>query len=161
MAKKPKKKTLSQIKSKVWEIFSLYVRLTNADENGFVTCYTCGRKDLVKYMQAGHGIGGRHGAVLFNPFIVRPQCFDCNVINKGEYERFAAKLTHEFGQEWYDDMKLHSSKSSSRVVKYTFSEYEEIAEFCREEIKARALARELIPKNIENFWPTSKDMGVN
>lgn len=156
--KKKKIKTLPQAKAKTWEIFSLWVRLVSADKNGFVECYTCGKKDLPKYMQAGHAIGGRHNAVIFDYFLVQPQCAVCNIFNKGEYGKFAAKLIAEFGLEWYDEKQRLCGKSTNRVVKYTRCDLEEIAEFCREEIKTKTLEKSLIPERIDKFWPVSKDM---
>jgi len=64
---------MKKAKKKAWIQFSRYIRLKYA-KNGFVKCYTCSTVKHWKEMQAGHGIGGRSNAVLFNEDIVRPQC---------------------------------------------------------------------------------------
>ena len=127
-----KKPTLKNLKNKAWKLVSEYVRRKDADEGGFVGCYTCGAPLHYKLeAQAGHAIPGRHGAVLMDIDIIRPQCRRCNVFMGGRYEIFAAKLIRENGLEWFEK-KLEGSR---RVVKLTRSDLEDIIEKYKTKLK--------------------------
>ena len=120
-----KKKTLTYYKKRAWAQFSLWIRLKNADKNGFVTCYTCGVKRHYKdKMHAGHGIGGRNNSILFEPLVVRCQCLGCNIFGGGKYAIFTRKLIDELGLTVYDKLVTQSNK----VRKMTQVDYEAIYE---------------------------------
>ena len=70
-------------KKETWKLFSLYIRLKYADDNGYVSCCTCGIKKHYKEMQAGHFIAGRNNSILFEEKCVHPQCGRCNVYKHG------------------------------------------------------------------------------
>lgn len=119
---KTKKVKLSTVKKKAWDIFSKYIRLSNADENGMVQCYTCTTVKHWKQMQAGHGIGGRGNAVLFLEKIVKPQCVGCNMFAHGRYAVFTRKLIDELGIKEYDSIVSQSNVP----IKYSAEQYQEI-----------------------------------
>ena len=121
-----RKSTIKGLKNKAWKLFSEYVRRKHADEGGTASCYTCGQLAYWKDLQCGHAIPGRHGAVLFDEEICRPQCPRDNVFLGGRYEIFTTRLIKENGMAWWE-AKLDGAK---RVVKYTRSDLEAlIAEF--------------------------------
>ena len=121
MKKKKKAKSLSSIKKKAWGIFSQYIRRSSANDYGLCECYTCGTLAHWKHMQAGHGIGGRTNAVLFDQEIVRVQCVACNIYKSGNYTIFTTKLIKENGMEWWEK-KL---QDSHKIVKHTRADLEE------------------------------------
>ena len=107
---------LSTLKKKAWNLLSECVRREAADRNGYVRCYTCGAlSQWNRGMQAGHAIGGRSNAVLFDEEIIKVQCIHCNIFLKGNYGIFAMKLIKEHGQEWYEKKQ----SDSHRVIKWT------------------------------------------
>src|SRR6185295_14293532 len=75
--KKKKQKTLKQLKDQCWKVFSEWIRRSHADEGGTVECFTCGSLMHWKESHAGHFVGGRSNAVLFDERIVKPQCPRC------------------------------------------------------------------------------------
>ncbi len=114
---KKKKVTITQIKEKAWDQFSLYIRLKYSDENGMTHCYTCGKYSHYKQgIQAGHGIGGRNNAVLFMEEVVRPQCVGCNKFGRGRYSVFTEKLIGEYGAEKYATFVFESNKEKKMSV---------------------------------------------
>lgn len=121
-------KRLSYYKTKAWDLFSIHVRKSYADENGMVSCYTCGNTMRWQDSQCGHAIGGRHGAVLFDEEICRPQDALCNINKRGEYTIFTTKLINENGLDWWNK-KLEESK---REVKRGKSEYLDLIEQYKE-----------------------------
>jgi hypothetical protein len=107
-----KKQTLSSLKKKAWKLLSELVRRQDADEGGTTQCFTCGKWIHWKYeAQAGHAIGGRRNAVLFDLEIIRPQCFACNAkhIGNGMPHVFIPKLIREKGIEWWE-MKAQAAR---------------------------------------------------
>lgn len=92
--KKLKKKTTSQLKKKLDQIFSQFIRNKYA-QSGFITCYTCGRKIEVKSSQCGHFVSRQHLATRFDERNCRPQCIGCNVFGGGQVAIFATNLERE------------------------------------------------------------------
>ena len=122
--KKKKLKSLRTLKAKCWRLFSEYVRRRDADLDGLVACYTCDAPMPWKESQAGHAIGGRHNAVLFDADICRPQCVRCNVFMRGNYPIFAARLIRENGLGWFEK-KLSGAR---QIVKLTRVDIEQLIE---------------------------------
>ena len=117
--KKPSK-TLA--KKKAWNAFSKYIRIKYMNKDGTLTCYTCDKTFPFKHMSAGHGIGGRNNAVLFDERIVKPQCSGCNIWGRGKYAIFTRKLIDELGLKGYDQVV----KDSQKIVQYKEQDYMEI-----------------------------------
>lgn len=129
---KKRKITLRGLKNKAWKLVSRYVRLKDADVGGYVSCYTCGAPiHAILEAQAGHAIPGRHGAVLFDVEIIRPQCYRCNCAMGGRYEIFAAKLIRENGLEWFEE-KLSNAR---QAVKWDRSAIEGLIESYQTKLK--------------------------
>ena len=124
-----KAKNKSYYKKRAWSAFSLYIRNKYA-VNGMCECYTCGKVVPIKLAHAGHAIGGRNNAVLFNEDLVRVQEAGCNVFGRGKYAIFTRKLIDELGMEKYDQLVTESQK----VVQYKSSDYIEIEEKYKEKL---------------------------
>jgi hypothetical protein len=117
-----KRPTLKSLKNKCWKVFSEWIRRKDADEGGTVRCVTCRRLMYWKESQAGHFIGGRTGAVLFHEEIVHPQCVQCNVFLKGNYQAYTLYMVDKYGREKVDEFL----QLKHQVRKYTTSELEEM-----------------------------------
>jgi len=129
-SKRKRGSSLKALKDELWHLFSLWIRVTYS-HNGYVTCYTCGKKCLVKECQAGHGISGRGNAILFEPLIVRPQCIQCNILRHGRYDVFVPKLIHEIGLEKYEELFRYSKQPIKRTRAYYETEIIKYKEFLR------------------------------
>jgi hypothetical protein len=97
MKTKKKKPTYSKLDEKLWKVFSEYVRRRYADENGIVKCFTCGKTEHWKGMQAGHFISRKHKATKYHELNVRPQCVSCNIFRQGEQFIFGRNLDEIYG----------------------------------------------------------------
>ena len=80
--KKPR--SLKALDSTLWRWFSAFIRLRDADNNGYCKCITCGRSHHWKEMQAGHFVTRNHKAVKYDVRNVSAQCVSCNLYGKGE-----------------------------------------------------------------------------
>ena len=96
--KRRKTVSLAKLKKRAWALLSECVRreaINPQEDETWIGCYTCDAAQHWKYMQAGHAIGGRNGAVLFDEEIIRPQCVRCNIMLRGNYGEFIARLIRE------------------------------------------------------------------
>lgn len=94
---KTKKESITQLKSKLDKVFSLYIRLRDADENGMVACFTSGKIGHYTKQQAGHYISRRHMATRWNEQNVQVQSVSENIFNQGNAPMFAIKLDEKYG----------------------------------------------------------------
>jgi hypothetical protein len=133
MAKKSKSE-LKTAKKKAWELFSRYIRLKDADQDGNTKCVTCGKVDSYKKMQAGHAISGRGGRVLFEEKIVRPQCFYCNMVKNGRYDDFIYFLT-EIEKSMTIEEYWEIKKESKLPCKLSLQDFIDVQEKYKQKIK--------------------------
>jgi len=107
--------TIPKLKKKAWGLLSKIIRLSYA-KNGYVNCYTCNKLMHWKEAQAGHGLSGRGGSILFDTEIIRPQCMQCNVFKNGNFDIFHAKLIKENGLEWFNEKveQKHKTRQFTR-----------------------------------------------
>jgi hypothetical protein len=102
--------TLPKLKSKVWDQFSLYIRLRDAKEwlrhhpeyNGepMAACVTCRKPYPIKgpgCLQAGHFIPGRKNVVLFDEDQVNSQCWNCNYRLNGNWPAYYEFMVAKHG----------------------------------------------------------------
>lgn len=83
-------------------------------------------------MDAGHAIGGRTGAILFDEELLRPQCKVCNIWKNGNYTIYTTNLIKEHGMEWWENKLVESRK----IRKWTRGELLELIEAYKERLKA-------------------------
>jgi len=93
---------------KLWDTFSKYIRLRNADENGNVTCVTCDKKFYWKEVHAGHFMGRRHKNTKFNEKNNQVQCISCNSYNGGEQFKYGLFLDREYGEGTAEELMFLS-----------------------------------------------------
>lgn len=106
---KPRKKSTPRklAKDKAWTAFSAYIRtrdclrFTGDESEGM--CITCKIAFPYKKLQAGHFVGGRGNAVLFDERLVYSQCAYCNQKPPmglgGNYASYALFMIDEWGRE--------------------------------------------------------------
>jgi hypothetical protein len=77
------------------DVFSKFIRLSHADENGNVTCYTCDA--VIRWQEAhnGHYVGRGNMFLRFDQRNCRPQCYTCNVSKNGNLAEYTRRLELE------------------------------------------------------------------
>ena len=120
MPKNSKKPTRSKLIKKLDTIFSQYVRLSNADDRGYCTCITCGKKGHWKTggIQAGHFISRKHYSTRWDLDNVKPQCVACNVYRAGEQYKYSLYLGEKLSKKLDD--------KSREITKFTLKEIEDL-----------------------------------
>jgi hypothetical protein len=117
MAKKP---TRSSLVKKLDSVFSLYIRQRYA-VNEIAECYTCGKKDHYKKLQAGHFASRRHYSTRWDEHNVQVQCYGCNIASQGMQYEFGKKLCLQFGNNFADELMI----KSKQICKFTDVELQE------------------------------------
>lgn len=88
--------------------FSLYIRLSYADFQGFVRCYTC--EAILPWQEAecGHFVSRGHLATRYDEQNCRPQCRSCNEYRGGMLESFEEHLRFDLGDDAVDALVARS-----------------------------------------------------
>jgi len=104
-------------KKKLDDALSKYVRKSNADENGFISCFTCGKKKNWLYeTDCGHfqSRGKMSTRFLYEPehgmVNVMPQCKRCNMTG-GEQYIFSKRLDEVFGKGTAQKVEIMSNQT--------------------------------------------------
>ena len=108
--RKRKKLTIPKLRDKAWRVFSLYIRLSDADKYGYVGCVTCGKRGHYKDMQAGHFKHGKDRECYFDERNVHPQCVSCNHFHKTTaMQNYTVFMLKKYGQKVVEEL-LDSKK---------------------------------------------------
>jgi hypothetical protein len=96
---------------KCWKLWSLYRRLENADNRGYVECITCMRVKHYKEMDLGHL---RHNTLDFDRINTNPQCVFCNRYESGQRDLHYIWSVKKHGQAAIDDLYLRSNTTNKK-----------------------------------------------
>lgn len=125
-----KKKTVAKLKKECDAIYSQWLRLSNADHLGNVTCYTCDKYAPWKTMQCGHYISRRWNLLRFDERNTKIQCVGCNLFKAGASDTYALNLIRDYGEGILQELdKLKVSKT------FTTEELEELIALYKERFK--------------------------
>jgi hypothetical protein len=124
--------TRSKVVKKLDAVFSEYIRLRNADKNGNVTCFTCGKVEYWKRkgMQAGHFQSRKHYATRWDEINVQVQCSGCNVFKYGEQYKFALNLDKQFGDGTAEELFIKAKE----IVKFSTKELETLITYYKDQV---------------------------
>lgn len=121
MPRKPKRKNLIK---KLDAVFSKYIRLRDADQDGYCRCATCGEKTHWTKIQAGHFISRKHYATRWDEQNVHAQCVACNVFKYGEQYKYSLYLGENLSKDLYNK-SLKSVKFTDIEIMEMIEEYNE------------------------------------
>ena len=117
------KKKRSTIKKRLWKVISEYIRRKHADDNGYVSCVTCGITKHWKEMQAGHFIPQAQGdACRYIEENIHPQDYRCNINLGGNGPEYNAYMLEMYGQEKINELR----RLSKTTVKLSISDLEDL-----------------------------------
>ncbi len=130
------KSTLSSTKKRAWRYFSKYIRLRDAlkttGDIQFAKCFTCGRIEDIKRMDAGHFISRRFNATLFDERNVHAQCTHCNSYIGGSLLEYRRQLIKLYGE----GIDIELEDNATKTKKYTIPELEELIDELKEKIRS-------------------------
>lgn len=117
--KKEKGENISELKKKLDEVFSKYIRLRNADENGMVKCFTSDKIMHWKDSHAGHFISRRHLSTRWNEINVQVQSVAENIFNQGNAPEFGRRIISLYGADKYEELYM-LSKYATRYTRFFY-----------------------------------------
>lgn len=94
MYERRKPDSIKILKREVWDLFSEWVRKSEAAGDGNVACVTCKTYKPWQEMQAGHYI---HGTLFLIPELVHPQCPVCNSFKHGNLNAYKDWMIKKYG----------------------------------------------------------------
>lgn len=89
------KEGLSDLIKVADDIFSKFIRLSHADENGIVSCFTCDDRLRWQDVHNGHYVSRGNLFLRFDTRNCRPQCSCCNVHKDGNLAEYTRRLDAE------------------------------------------------------------------
>lgn len=92
-----KERSISALIKDLDAVMSRFVRLSRADKEGMVQCFTCDKFFHYKKIQNGHYISRFYKAVRWDEDNCRPQCMWCNMYKNGDAANFRERLVIEIG----------------------------------------------------------------
>ena len=97
--RKSKTKSVKSLKKKLDSLYSTYRRMSEADHQGFVRCFTCGKKLKWKQeAQLGHYISRNYSATRYLDKNCEIQDVSCNIFKSGAKDIFALNLVKKHGE---------------------------------------------------------------
>ena len=86
-------------------VFSEFIRLRDADDQGYVSCVTCGAIHFWKDIDCGHFIPRARQATRYDPMNSHGQCKKCNRFRGGEHDLYEERLIEMYGEESVKELK--------------------------------------------------------
>ena len=118
------KKTISKLKKELDTIFSIFIRLREANEYGYCQCFTCGKVGHYKTggMQNGHFQSRKHMATRFSEDgNCEVQCVGCNIFKSGMQWKFGMNVDVKYGEGRAEELEY----LARTTLKISRAEYEE------------------------------------
>lgn len=110
---------LSDLIKQADEVFSRWIRLSNANKDGNAICFTCDVTKHWTFLQNGHYIKRGNLFLRFDPRNCRVQCEGCNVYKSGNYAEFTKRLEEQ----------------KPGITEYLLEESRMVYKFSRQELK--------------------------
>lgn len=133
---KLRKLTLTQVKNKLWPIFSLFIRVRDCLQTtgcaDWGLCITCGKRYHIKLLQAGHFVSGRHNGNLFSERGTHAQCYNCNINLKGNTLEYRRKVIELYGEHADEELEAEAK----REIHYKVYQLEEMISHYQQELLA-------------------------
>lgn len=128
---KPKRLTIPILQQRLDQVFSEYIRLRDANENGFCKCVTCGSMWRWQALQNGHYIDRRHIGARYDERNCNSQCSSCNIGLRGNLDKYKRAIIEKYGVKVLEE--LESTKRS--MEKLTVVDYQEKIVYYRDQVK--------------------------
>lgn len=115
-------------RDKLDRIFSEYIRLRDADNNGYIRCISCRKVVFWKDADNGHFINRKHMSLRFSETNCNAQCRACNRFDEGNMTGYNLGMIKKYGQQAVDLLILAKNKVnkiSDAEYKILISDYQQ------------------------------------
>lgn len=113
--------------AKLDRVFSEFVRLRDADKNGYVRCISCGKVNHWKEVDCGHYVNRKHLSTRWHEKNCNAQCRACNRFDEGNMLGYHRGLVKKYGEkviEELDVMRHQTSKLSDFEGQLLIKDYQ-------------------------------------
>lgn len=93
-------------------VFSEYVRLRDADSNGYIRCISCGKIAHWKESDCGHYVNRKHLSTRWNEKNCNAQCPACNRFDEGNMLGYTKGLVKKYGNSVLDELDVLKHQTS-------------------------------------------------
>jgi len=113
--------SVTELDKRLWQVFSLYIRLRDTNEQGYGQCITSGEWRHWQSAHAGHGIGRQHFCTKYDERNVALQSAKDNSWGAGEQAKYAIRVDEIHGPGTWAELE-RKSKGSCKKTKFYFLE---------------------------------------
>ena len=125
-------KSISKLKKELDKIFSVFIRLRDATDEGLCQCFTCGKVSHYKTgMQNGHFQSRSFLSTRFDEENCQVQCVGCNMFKQGEQWKFGMNLNAKYGIGTSNKLEFISRQK----VKFSRIDYEDKISYYKEAVE--------------------------
>lgn len=124
--------SVDKLQKELDRVYSIWIRRKDADENGYVKCYTSGKFFHWKQIQCGHFISRRHLSTRWCEKNTKPQSVSENIFNQGNGAAFAQNLIKEYGDGILQELEI----KKNNICKMGAFEYQILIKEYKEKIAA-------------------------
>ena len=125
-------KSISKLKKELDKIFSVFIRLRDATDEGLCQCFTCGKVSHYKTgMQNGHFQSRSFLSTRFDEENCQPQCVGCNMFKQGEQWKFGMNMNAKYGIGTSNKLEFISRQK----VKFSRIDYEDKISYYKSLVK--------------------------
>lgn len=128
---KSKRLTIPILQQILDKVFSEYIRLRDANDNGFCRCITCGNMWQWRLIHNGHYVDRRHISTRYDERNCHAQCPKCNIGLCGNLDTYKRVIIEKYGVKALEE--LDTGKRS--VEKWTTVDYQDRISYYKEEVK--------------------------
>lgn len=136
---KSKRLSVPTLKRKLDEIFSVYIRLRDSDQNGYCRCISCGKIEHWKDLDCGHFVNRSHMGTRYSEKNCNAQCRACNRFDEGNNIGYTRGLIRKYGIGVISFLEAQKHSFS----KMTPFDYNVMIDHYKEEIKRLKLEKGL------------------
>lgn len=131
---------VKKLETKLWDIFSVYIRLRDSDRQGVGKCFTCGKVLHWAKGDCGHGIPRQHKATKFNEMNNHLQCKPCNGFQGGKREVYKERMNKIYGSQTWEKMEI----ASRQTVKWSAFILQNNIDYYSQKVRELKLAKGMI-----------------
>lgn len=122
---------MANLKDKLDRIFSEYIRLRDADANGYCRCISCDAIHHWKDVDCGHYVNRSHMATRYDERNCNAQCRKCNRFDEGNNIGYTKGLIAKYGDKVIDELYV----KKYTISKMSKAEFEILIDHYKTEVK--------------------------
>jgi bacteriophage lambda ninG protein len=119
------------LKEKLDQIFSEYIRLRDSDDNGYLQCISCPAVVFWKEADCGHFVHRSNTSTRFDEINCNGQCRFCNREKRGNSKGYKIGLTRKYGSGILPRIEV----VKRQYLKITENEYKQLIAHYTKEVK--------------------------